>query len=97
MSARFAPGDSVHVREAFPPGHIRTPWYIRGKSGLVERICGEFRNPETLAYAGDGEPKQVLYRVRFFQRDVWPDYDGDESDTVDIELYQHWLEPTPEA
>ena len=97
MNPRFSPGDSVHVRKAFPPGHIRTPWYIRGKCGVVERICGEFGNPETLAYAGDGKPKQVLYRVRFLQAEVWPDYAGGHSDTVDIEIYQHWLEPPSEA
>jgi nitrile hydratase len=97
VSARFRTGERVHVRLAYPPGHIRTPWYIRGKSGVVERICGEFGNPETLAYGGDGKPKQPLYRVRFRQADVWPGYDGADSDTIDIEIFQHWLEPAPEA
>ena len=41
-AARFRPGDPVHVRFADPPGHIRTPWYIRGQTGVVERICGSF-------------------------------------------------------
>ena len=31
--------------------------------------------------------------VRFRQADVWPDYAGAAADTVDIEIYQHWLEP----
>ena len=93
MSVRFAPGDRVRVREAHPSGHIRTPYYIRGKRGIVERVCGEFRNPEELAYGKDGLPKRLLYRVRFDQRDVWPDYGGARGDTVDIEIYQHWLEP----
>ena len=51
MTARFAPGDLVRVRLAHPPGHIRTPYYVRGKTGVVERICGSFRNPEELAFA----------------------------------------------
>lgn len=93
MSARFAPGEAVRVRRAYPAGHIRTPYYIRGLDGVVERVCGEFRNPETLAYGGDGLPKQPLYRVRFPQRRIWPDYAGAEGDTVDIEIFQHWLEP----
>lgn len=97
MSARFAPGDHVRVREAYPPGHVRTPFYIRGRKGVIERLCGEFRNPESLAYGGDGRPKQPLYRVRFAQRQVWPGYDGGPEDTVDIEIYQHWLEPESEA
>jgi nitrile hydratase len=31
--------------------------------------------------------------VRFHQSDVWPDYAGKGSDTIDVEIYQHWLEP----
>ncbi len=34
-----------------------------------------------------------LYRVRFAQRELWPDYVGSAADTVDVEIYQHWLEP----
>jgi nitrile hydratase subunit beta len=92
LAPRFKPGDRVHVRCAAPPGHIRTPWYIRGHSGEVERLCGAFPNPEELAYNRDGLPAQPLYRVRFRQREIWPDYDGPDGDTIDIEIYQHWLE-----
>jgi nitrile hydratase subunit beta len=88
----FSSGDRVHVREVDAPGHIRTPHYIRGKTGVVERFVGFFRNPEELAYGRSGEPQRALYRVRFVQREVWPDYDGAAGDTVDIDLYEHWLE-----
>jgi nitrile hydratase subunit beta len=93
LAARFAPGDRVRVRRADPPGHLRTPWYIRGHAGTVERLCGTFPNPEELAYFRPGLPAQPLYRVRFAQTALWPDYAGAESDTIDIEIYQHWLEP----
>jgi len=93
MSAKFAVGDSVHVRLAYPTGHCRTPSYCRGKNGVVERICGEFRNPEQLAYGRDGVPIQPLYRVRFRQSELWPDYDGPAGDCAEIEIYEHWLEP----
>ncbi len=93
MSARFRPGDAVEVREAYPPGHIRTPYYIRGKQGVIERNCGDFANPEERAYGRDGLPERPLYRVRFRQRDIWPDYGGEPEDTVDIEIFEHWLEP----
>jgi nitrile hydratase len=92
-AARFRAGDRVKVRWADVPGHVRTPWYIRGHDGIVERVCGSYPNPEELAYARSGLPAQPLYRVRFMQRTVWPDYAGSANDTVDIELYQHWLEP----
>ena len=71
---------------------MRTPFYIRGHSGVVERVCGSYPNPEELAYARPGLPAQPLYRVRFLQREVWPDYAGRPEDTIDIEIYQHWLE-----
>jgi hypothetical protein len=93
MSVRFRAGDVVAVRAAYPPGHIRTPYYIRGKRGVIERLCGEFANPEELAFGRDGLPKRALYRVRFQQAHVWPDYGGAPEDTVDIEIFEHWLEP----
>jgi nitrile hydratase len=92
VARRFQPGDSVRVRRADAPGHVRTPWYIRGHTGVVERFCGFYPNPEELAYARPGLPAQPLYRVRFLQREVWPAYTGRAQDTVDIEIYQHWLE-----
>ena len=93
MSPRFRPGEAVTVRRAYPPGHLRTPHYVRGKAGVVERICGSFANPEELAFGRDGLPALPLYRVRFVQRQIWPEYAGSPADTVDIEIYEHWLEP----
>jgi hypothetical protein len=96
VTPRFAPGERVRVRKVDAPGHIRTPWYIRGREGVVERFCGYFKNPEELAYFRPGLPLRALYRVRFAQTHVWPDYQGPASDTLDIDLYEHWLEPAAE-
>jgi len=92
-TARFTPGDRVRVRERFPPGHVRTPWYCRGQIGEIERVCGRFRNPEQLAYGNRDAAHGVLYRVGFESRSLWPDYEGGEQDRVEIEIYEHWLEP----
>ncbi len=54
MSDRFSAGEKVRVRADTPPGHIRTPVYIRGKCGVVRRIFGDFPNPEGLAYGQTG-------------------------------------------
>jgi nitrile hydratase beta subunit-like protein len=90
--AKFKPGERVRVLKAYPLGHVRTPFYIRGRTGTVERICGAFPNPEELAQMRDGLPPQPLYRVRFLQNEVWPDYRGSPSDVVEVEIFQHWLE-----
>src|SRR5260370_9487410 len=84
MPPRFAVGSHVNVRRGNPPGHIRTPYYIRGKAGTVERICGEFRNPEELAYGRTGQPTQLLYLVRFVQKDVWRENSRPRAGPVDV-------------
>ena len=89
----FAPGDRVSVRRAWPPGHVRTPAYIRGHVGVIERRIGAFPNPEELAFRRPGLPAPTLYRVRFRQAEVWPDYAGPAGDTIEIEIYRTWLEP----
>jgi nitrile hydratase len=31
--------------------------------------------------------------VRISQNDLWNDYAGTEGDDLDIEIFEHWLEP----
>jgi len=93
IAPRYAVGERVRVRRADPPGHLRTPWYCRGHAGVIERLCGSFANPEELAYNRNGLPAQPLYRVRFACGELWGAYAGNAGDVVEIEIYQHWLEP----
>ena len=90
---RFNAGDRVRIHLAHPPGHRRVPFYIRGKIGMVERYVAPFPNPEELAYGFDGRPARHLYRVRFKQKEIWAKYQGPDEDTLDLEIYEHWLEP----
>ncbi len=92
-AARFKPGDRVRVRSDAPPGHVRTPTYIKGRTGVVEGLHGAFPNPESLAYGGDGLPRQPLYLVRFEQADLWREYPVSAHDKVLVNVYEHWLEP----
>jgi len=92
MRPRFQPGDKVRVDAREQPGHVRTPHYVRGKTGVVERIVGSFPNPEQLAYGLPGLPYKVLYRVNFRQSDLWQDYEGANDDSLEIEIYEHWLD-----
>jgi nitrile hydratase len=85
-------GQRVRVSKRMHEGHHRTPGYLKGKCGAVERVHGSFTNPETRAYAADGLPKAPLYLVGFVQRDVWPGYDGSASDRIYVDVFEHWLE-----
>lgn len=91
-TARYRPGDQVRIKVGTPPTHFRTPEYVQGKLGKIDALYGAFKNPESLAYGGDGLPAQPLYRVAFAQTDLWQDYNGPATDTLLIDIYEHWLE-----
>jgi hypothetical protein len=96
-AAKFQPGDRVRVKAEERPGHMRTPAYVRGKRGWVERVHGAFRNPEGLAYGGDGLPRQPLYMVGFRQADLWQPYAESPADNLYVDIYEHWLEAEEHA
>jgi nitrile hydratase subunit beta len=79
----FAAGDAVRVSPRSHEGHHRTPAYLKGRHGRIQRAHGSFRNPETRAYGADGLPTRELYLVRF---------DLDNGDHVLADLFDHWLE-----
>jgi len=100
---KFKAGDAVRVRNNLLSSdvewrrpHLRTPGYIYGVSGEVERVCGRHGDPSYLAF-GLEAPEVQLYRVRFRQRDLWPEQSANASDVVEVEVYEHWLEPSLSA
>ena len=82
----------VRVKPLMPPGHVRTPTYLRGKTGVIERPLGAFPNPEDLAYGVAAKPMSLL-RVRFSMAEIWGAGAENPNDTLDAEIYEHWLEP----
>ena len=90
MRIQFNPGDQIIVREEYPIGHFRTPMYVRGNRGIVVRYLGHFDNPEPLAYCLKTN-LLALFKVRFRQFDLWPDYAGSAADTLELDLYENWL------
>ena len=97
MTARYSVGDKVRVRRAAPPGHVRTPTFIRDHAGTVTKVVGSFANPEELAYGRPGTPKQTLYWVQFPQTELWPDYQGGLKDTSVVDVYESWLDSAEEG
>ena len=77
----FAVGQRVRVSARDHRGHHRTPGYLKGRVGTIERCHGSFSNPETSAYGESGLPGQRLYLVRF-----------ENGHTLSADIYEHWLE-----
>ena len=90
--AAFRLGQRVRIADRTPPVHHRVPSYAKGKVGFIERICGLHGAPEKFI-RGDGKPAQRIYRVRIPQQDLWEGYSGTAGDNLEIEIFEHWLEP----
>ena len=94
MTGPFQIGAKIRVSQGLPPGHVRTPQFLRGREGEVIRHFGDFPNPERLAYGLSGLPKLHLYQVLFTMDQTW---EGDGAyapgDTVAADIYETWLEP----
>lgn len=88
----FTIGGRVRVAARPHDGHHRTPAYVKGKTGSVERTHPAFTNPETRAYGADGLPLERLYLVGFAQDEVWDGYRGPATDRIYVDVFEHWLE-----
>ena len=88
----FRVGEPVTVTARAHSGHHRTPSYIKGKTGRIERVQAAFRNPETRAYGDDGLPEMPLYLVSFARSDLWPDARATRGHRVYVDVFEHWLE-----
>ena len=89
---KFTTGQRVRIADRTPPVHHRVPSYAKGQVGIIERVCGMHGEPEKFI-RGDGKPAQWLYRVTIPQTELWKPYDGTASDILEIEIFEHWLEP----
>lgn len=87
---RFRPGQRVKARNLNPVGHTRLPRYVRGKSGIVDRIHGIFVFPDTNAHFR-GENPQHLYSVRFEAQELWG-ADVASGDAVYVDLWEDYLD-----
>jgi hypothetical protein len=97
--SRFQRGELVRIRAQQTLSHSRVPAYASGRTGVIERVLPEFVIPEDDAWGRtwSGGRREILYRVQLHQTDTWPDYRGSASDTHELEIFEHWLEPAQEA
>jgi nitrile hydratase len=78
-------------REGDDRGHVRTPAYLRGRTGRVLGVEGSFPDPAALARGDLGLPYRMLYRVAFHARALWPEGGNAARDEVVADIYEHWL------
>lgn len=91
---RFNVGDKVRARNHNPQGHTRLPRYVRGRSGIIERIYGTHVFPDTVAH-DQGENPQPLYNVCFEALELWGSAKPSQ-DNLHIDLWEDYLEPLQE-
>ncbi|GAA4678431.1 nitrile hydratase subunit beta [Pseudonocardia yuanmonensis] len=81
----FAVGDRVRAREG-----ARSPGYVHGRVGTVDRIQPAHVLPDTHAVFA-GENPQHVYTVRFPAHELWG-AGADDAAAVTVELFESYLE-----
>ncbi|MCP5025024.1 MAG: nitrile hydratase subunit beta [Actinomycetia bacterium] len=91
-SPRFAVGDRVRVKRMRPEPHHRSPRYIRGAVGVVEKVAAQDYLPGTRYSENLTEP---VYTVRFNSVDLWGDRteQGEPPYDLFIDQWETYLEP----
>jgi nitrile hydratase subunit beta len=87
---RYRPGQRVRARNLNPVGHTRLPRYVRGKSGVIDRVHGVFVFPDTNAHFL-GESAQHVYSVRFGAQELWGEAAA-RQDCVNVDLWEDHLD-----
>jgi len=90
--ARYRLGQTVVTRAAPVDHHTRLPAYLRGRTGIIDRIHGCHVFADSHAQ-GLGEDPQWLYTVVFDARELW----GSEAapgHRVSFDAWQPYLEPS---
>lgn len=91
-SAIFRPGERVRVARRFPLGHYRVPLYLRGMTGVVERLVEPAVDNEEEGFGRNAGMKRHYYRIAVPMTEIWHDYAGATQDRLYIEVFETWLE-----
>lgn len=89
-TAVFRVGDRVRAKNINPLGHTRLPRYVRGKTGVIERVQGSYVFPDTNAN-GKGEDPQWVYSVVFSGTELWGKA-ADPGHSVAVDCWEPYLE-----
>jgi nitrile hydratase len=88
--ARFRLGQRVRTRATPAEHHTRLPGYVRGKTGVIERVLGVHVFADSHAQ-GLGEDSQWLYTVVFGAAELWGS-EAKPGHSVSVDAWQPYLE-----
>jgi nitrile hydratase len=92
----FAPGEDVTISTRSPIGHFRVPNYVRGKRAIVEAVISPTAlNNEEEGFGRNAGNKRHYYRLAIPLSELWPAYAGSSRDGLRIEVFESWLERSP--
>ena len=95
-AGKFAPGEPRPGTRAVPARPRAHPLVLpRADRRDRTDLRAVPQTPSSSPTATGTAAHEFLYRVGFASRSLWPDYDGNGTDRVEIEIYEHWLEPAP--
>ncbi len=87
--AKYKAGARVRMINNDPPTHTRLPRYVRGHTGVIERVLGYHVFPDSNA-TGKGEDPRWLYTVVFDGRELFG-AKGNGS-TVSVDAWEPYME-----
>jgi len=84
----FQAGARVRARAGDPDHHTRVPRYVRGHTGEVVSILGQWPLPDDRARGIVPPRVENCYAVRFSAADLW----GSGDHTVTVDLWESYLD-----
>lgn len=95
--ARFQVGDRVRARNMHPAGHTRLPRYVRGHTGLVQKVHGVhvFADEHAIKHVAPfNDTADWLYTVVFDGAELWGPA-ADPAVQVSVDAWEPYLEAAP--
>lgn len=86
MADKFSAGDRVRIKTENPGDPKRVPKYIKGKTGIVQKVHGRIINPRD-----HRDERPTLYSVAFSSGELFPE--ASKKDKVFVDVFEDWMIP----
>ncbi len=93
MPPKYEIGQRVKVLSQVPGGTTRTPFFVRGKKGVIVYSHGPVGNPRELSFGNRNAPKVPLYGVSFHMAHLYDEDPDVVIDRIIVDVWEDWLIP----